>query len=233
MKKIFTILVISVIILASGLAGYYFWQQNQSTEEVVNIDPVELLVFEVKFDDLTDYQKDIAFKRFNNAKNVIMANINDNNETTDSNQNFQPWLEVAVAQKSIGDFDRAAGIWIWFTEAYDKNSISPANLGDLYKSFVVDNELSEKYYKIAIERDTTDWFTYYSFYELYRYNFNDSEKAIAVLRDGASHNPDNKNYVAELANYYIIIGDKNSAKEVIEEFVARHPEEVSLRDKLK
>jgi tetratricopeptide (TPR) repeat protein len=231
-KKIGIWVVIILVLLGSG-TGYYIWNKNQSSEAASLIDPVSLLVFDIKADNLTDYQKDIAFQRFNAAKNQIMTNIDTNSESAESNQNFEAWLEVAVAQKSINDFDRAADIWIWFTEAYDHNSISPANLGDLYKSFVVDNDKSEKYYKIALDRDKTDWQIFLGFYELYRYNFNDPDKAIAVLRDGAKHNPDNKNYVVELANYFLVLEDKESAKEVIEEFISRHPAESSLRNKLK
>ena len=150
----------------------------------------------------------------------------------EDNANFYAWLEIASVQKLIGDYDRAIKIWTWFTEIYSGNSISPANLGDLYKSFVVDKEKSEKYYKIALEREKHDFQIYYGFYELYRYVFDDADKAIAVLQDGMANNPDRKDYLTELINYLISLDRRDQASAVIENWIAQHPEDFSLKARL-
>lgn len=231
-KLILVIFGFFALVLISG-GGYYFWQKQATTTISAKINPTDLIIFEVKLNDLTDFQKERAFKRFTNAKNTILENASETNEELRNNLNFSAWLEIAMVQKSIGDYDRAAKIWLWFNDAQPGNSISPANLGDLYKSFVVDNAKSEYYYKMAIERDKNDWYTYYSFFELYKYNFNDPEKAIAVLKDGAKNNPDVINYISELSDYLISLDRKPEAVKLIEDYIVDHPEATKLRDKLK
>lgn len=233
MKKIILILIAIIVLSGIGFGGYYFWStKNNSAEVKKTINPVELLVFEVKDEKVSDFQKDRAFKMFNDAKNGINENIA-KGDLLESDLNYYFWLDVASAQKIIGDYDRAANVWKWFSDAYPGNSISPANLGDLYKSFIVDNVQAEYYYKMAIKRDTSDWYTYYSFYEFYRFNLKDPEKAIAILKDGAKNNPDYINYVNELTTYLISLNRKDEAKEIIDEYVSRHPESASLKNKLK
>ena len=226
-------MIVTLLILAgAGYGGYYFWSNSNKPEQVKSsINPMDLLVFEVKDDELSDFQKDRAFKMFNDAKNGINENIG-KGDLLESDLNYYFWLDVASAQKIIGDYNNAANVWKWFNDAYPANSISPANLGDLYKSFVIDNEQAEYYYKMAIQRDTSDWYTYYSFYEFYRYNLNDSEKAIDILKDGAKNNPDHINYVNELTSYLISLDRKDEAREIIDEYVSRHPESSSLKNKV-
>ena len=232
-KKSFFVFLFFCFFVIISIAGYYFWYVNYNNTVSSDINPLDLLVFEIKFDNLTDFQKEKAFERFNKAKNIILKNESEENEEAKNNANFSSWLAIAIVQKSIGDYERAAKIWIWFTDIHSGNSISPANLGDLYKSFVVDNEKSEKYYKIAIAREKEDWQIYYGFYELYRYNFQDPEKAISVLKDGAKNNPDDINYIYELSDYLISLNRQAEAEKIIEEYISRHPESASLRNKLK
>ena len=141
-------------------------------------------------------------------------------------------MDIAGAQKPIGDYDRAAKLWQWFTEVHAGNSISPANLGDLYKSFIVDKDKSEYYYKIALEREQRDFQIYYGLYELYRYLFEDPDQAVQVLKDGMANNPDNRNYVSELVNYLISIGRKGEAGQIIDQWVEAHPEDYAMRAKI-
>ena len=234
-KKLIIIIIVFIVIIGGGAGAWFYFSKapdNGSGQKVImEINPEELVIFEVKLDNLSDYQKDQAFKRFTNAKNTISQNKEDGLANED-NANFYAWLEIASVQKLIGDYDRAIKIWTWFTEIYSGNSISPANLGDLYKSFVVDKEKSEKYYKIALEREKHDFQIYYGFYELYRYVFDDADKAIAVLQDGMANNPDRKDYLTELINYLISLDRRDQASAVIENWIAQHPEDFSLKARL-
>jgi tetratricopeptide (TPR) repeat protein len=232
MKKGIIILVVAIIVIGGGI-GYFQWQKQSAVEVVVsNINPLELLVFEVKNENLSEYQINRDFERFTNSKNRIIELLAAG-ESWESDNLFHLWLDMASVLKAIGDYDGAAQLWIWFNDAYIHNSVSPANLGNLYKSFVVDRDKSEYYYKMAVERDDRDWHIYYGFYELYRYNFEDADRALDVLRDGYGKNPDQINYVIEMANYLIILERIDEASDVIEEYVVRHPEADHLRDRLK
>ncbi|MFH1890256.1 MAG: hypothetical protein ABIJ91_01675 [Candidatus Kuenenbacteria bacterium] len=233
MNKKILIPIIILLIITAGILGYFYLSQKPDDEKpaISTINPEELIIFEVKNEKISEYQKDQAFERFTSAKNTISKNQADNVAIED-NANYYPWLAIAGAQKVIGDYDRAAQIWIWFTDAYAGNSISPANLADLYKSFVIDKEKSEKYYLIAIEREKHDFQIYYGFYELYRYLFEDQDKAVQILEDGWQNNPDNRNYVVELVNYLISVDKKDKAGTVIDKWLETHPEDYSMKAKL-
>ncbi|MFH1610968.1 MAG: hypothetical protein ABIA91_03715 [Patescibacteria group bacterium] len=234
MKKILLILIVLVLI-AVGLWFYFNQDQednlplvnNQVDEGILDIDPTELIVFEVKKEKLSDFQKERGFDRFNIAKNII----EENNEDYLSSNNYYAWFEIASVQKLIGDYERAAQMWKWLNQAYSSNSISPANLGDLYKSFVIDKEQSEIYYLMALDRDKKDFQIYYGLYELYRYRFEDSEKALQTLYDGFENSPDNQDFVSEISSYLLKLDKRDEAEKIVEEFIKDHPEAFSLREK--
>jgi tetratricopeptide (TPR) repeat protein len=238
MKKIYVFIII-LICIALFIGAWFYLDKDKEKNDILpndqidqgilDIDPSELIVFEVKKEPFSEFQKERAFDRFNNAKNIIEQNGDDYL----SDDNYYAWLEIASVQKLIGDYDRAAQLWKWFNQAYAFNSISPANLGDLYKSFVIDKEESEKYYLMAVDRDTKDFQIYYGLYELYRYRFEDSEKALQILYDGFENNQDDANFVNELTNYLLILDRRSEAEELVEGYISTHPEAFSIREKLK
>ncbi|MFH1457360.1 MAG: hypothetical protein ABIF17_04615 [Patescibacteria group bacterium] len=238
-KKTILIIIILIILVAVAIGVWFFVikknnnipqiNTNPQDEEILNINPSELIVFEIKNENLPEFQREKAFERFNIAKNTIT----ENGEDYLSTNNFYAWLEIASVQKLIGDYDRVAQLWKWFTFAYKGNSISPANLGDLYKSFIVNKEESEKYYLIALERDKKDFQIYYGLYELYRYRFEDSDKALQVLYDGFENNSDNPNFVNEVIDYLLFLDRKSEAEKVVEEYIKDHPDAFLLRERLK
>ena len=139
MPKKISIIILAILILAIFAVGawYFFLKPVPDGNPLpIVINPEELIIFEVKNVSLSEYQKEQAFKRFTDAKNIISQNQTAGIGIGDD-ANYYPWLAIAGAQKSIGDYDRASQIWIWFTDMYAGNSISPANLGDLYKFYLL------------------------------------------------------------------------------------------------
>ena len=100
------------------------------------------------------------------------------------------------------------------------------------KSFIVDNQLSEKYYLIALEREQKHHDIYYGLFELYRYSFNDPQKAIEVLERGRQNNPDQKVYVVDLIDYYLVLDQKDKANQVLDEWLKEYPDDFSLRERI-
>ena len=235
-KKVIVLISLLLVVIIVGVC-FYFYQSKIENNNIItdntvdagilDIDPSQLIVFEVKKEKLSEFQKERGFTRFNSAKNAIEKNGVD----YVSEDNYYFWLEIASVQKLIGDYERASQVWKWFNQAYAFNSISPANLGDLYKSFIIDKEQSETYYLMAIERDKKDFQIYYGFYELYRYRFEDSEKALQILYDGLENNPDDVDFVNELINYLLKLDRPDEAEKIIEEFIKDHPEAFSLRER--
>ena len=190
--------------------------------------PINWIVFEPKLGNLSDYQKKTVSDQIDKAKDLINSNISRGQKLEDNN-NYYAWLEIAIRQKSIGDYEHAEKIWLWFNDAYPGNSVSPMNLGDLYKSFLIDKEKSEQYYKLALDREKHDFNIYNGLFELYRYNFNDSALAVAVLKDGLKNNPDDQRYVETLALYLVSIQNSTEASALIEDFIKTHPAAKGLR----
>ena len=106
-------------------------------------------------------------------------------------------------------------------------------INDLYKSFIINKQESEKYYLIALERDKKDFQIYYGLYELYRYRFEDPEKALQTLYDGLENNPDNQNFISELISYLLFLDRKDQAEKLVDEFIKNHPDAFGLREMLK
>ncbi len=235
-KKYIIISIVIIIFLVGGGLAYKFYYLPESkvenTEaEVEELDLDYVLQFEVKLDNITGYQKEKEFKRFTDAKDKILKNIEAGKELND-NDNFYAWLEVALAQKIVGDYERAATIWKWFNHAYPHNSVSPFNLGGLYRTFVKDKEQAEKYYKIALEREKHKFQYYLGLHELYRHGFEDEGKAIDVLEQGLENNPDDKNYIKALISYLVKIGRLDEANRQLDKWLADHPEDYGLRAKI-
>ena len=236
-RKIILIILIILIIIAIAIGVWFYFYKNNNTpqinnnqdHEILKINPSELIVFEIKNNQISEFQKEKAFDRFTTAKNII----SENKEDYLSNNNYYAWLEIASVQKLIGDYDRAEQLWKWFTFAYSYNGISPSNLGDLYKSFIINKQESEKYYLIALERDKKDFQIYYGLYELYRYRFEDPEKALQTLYDGLENNPDNQNFISELISYLLFLDRKDQAEKLVDEFIKNHPDAFGLREMLK
>ena len=233
-KKILFFLII-ILIIGGGVGGYLYFSNKKTGQEqkieVVNINPLDYLVFEIKKENYSEFQKEKAFNQFNSGKNNIEQAVK-NSVELGSNNLYYDWLNITGAMHMIGDYEREAQILKWFTGVYPGNSVSPSNLGNLYKSFIVNNQESEKYYLIALEREKKKYDIYYGLYELYRYNFKDLKKALEILEHGRKNNPDEKSYVVDIVDYLVVLDRKDEAEKIIDEWLVNHPEDFSLKERL-
>ena len=233
-KKILFFLII-ILIIGGGVGGYLYFSNKKTGQEqkieVVNINPLDYLVFEIKKENYSEFQKEKAFNQFNSGKNNIEQAVK-NSVELGSNNLYYDWLNITGAMHMIGDYEREAQILKWFTGVYPGNSVSPSNLGNLYKSFIVNNQESEKYYLIALEREKKKYDIYYGLYELYRYNFKDLKKALEILEHGRKNNPDEKSYVVDIVDYLVVLDRRDEAEKLIDEWLVNHPEDFSLKEKL-
>lgn len=239
MKNKKVIVSFGILLLILIVVSIWFYLKNQNNilpvdqnssevTEILKINPYDFIVFEVKYKDFPKDGTDRFFNIFNDAQKILLQNQEKGLEANDQD-NFYAWLEITGVQKVIWDFDRAEKIWKWFTYAYPGNSVSPANLGEMYKTFVVNNEEAEKYYLIALEREQKNFQIYLGLFDVYRYRFEDQEKAIEVMKQGIENNPNNSKFIIELADYLIENEKKEEAEKIVDEFIEKYPDKYGIK----
>lgn len=116
---------------------------------------------------------------------------------------FYGWIQIGLLKKTIGDFEGARDAWEYASVIEPLNSLSFANLGELYWRYLHDYPKSENNLKISIEHKPDDIFTYVSLAELYHYSFTEKKDlADDVLLNGLKANPENDTLMRRLAYLY-------------------------------
>ena len=126
------------------------------------------------------------------AKQIAKEKINAlTRDIKDNPDYFNGWVELGIYRKMINDYEGTRDIWEYASFIRPQNSISFANLGDLYGYYLKEPQKAEANYKKAIENGPEQVMVYYNFHKFYIDVLNDTAKARAVLQQGISANPDN------------------------------------------
>lgn len=105
---------------------------------------------------------------------------------------FEGWIKIGILKKMIGDFDGARDTWEYASLIQPGNSLSYANLGELYWRYLHDFPKAEKNLLTSIKNKPDDFQTYNTLSELYYYSYIEkSTLAEKVLLDGIASNLDN------------------------------------------
>jgi tetratricopeptide (TPR) repeat protein len=105
----------------------------------------------------------------------------------------EEWLNLGLWRKTIGDYEGAEEAWKFVTIIRPNDPVAYHNLGDLYSQYLPDFPKAEKYYLLAIEKDTSHQpFFYIKLYEFYRYYLKKPDLAEKALLDGLKTNPGNE-----------------------------------------
>lgn len=116
---------------------------------------------------------------------------------------FFGWIQVGLLKKVIGDFEGARDAWEYAGVISPKNSVSFANLGELYWRYLPNFPKSEANFKISIKNKPNDSSTYMSLSDLYRYSFVEKKDlADDVLLEGVNANPNSIDLMKQLARLY-------------------------------
>ena len=103
------------------------------------------------------------------------------------------WLDLAMYQKSNGDYQGAIISWKYAGRLAPMDYISVANIGNLYAYFLHDNAQAEIYYKQAIVKGPAQPYLYTQLAEIYRDIFKDLDKARAIIEQGLVNIPNDPN----------------------------------------
>lgn len=120
------------------------------------------------------------------AKIIELQNILKSDPT-----NFQAWLDLGIYYKMIGDLEGAIDIWVYTTKLSPTNYLAFGNLGNLYAYNLKDMAMADSYYRQAISKDTSQVYLYIQLAEAYRDVGSDKAKALEVVNQGLTANPNN------------------------------------------
>ncbi len=120
---------------------------------------------------------------------------------------FEGWIQVGMLKKTIGDFEGARDAWEYVSLIEPLNSLSFANLGELYWRYLRDFPKAEENLKTSIKHKPNDFQTYLTLSDLYYYSYQEkADQADKVLLDGIEANLDNipvkSNLMRALARLY-------------------------------
>jgi cytochrome c-type biogenesis protein CcmH/NrfG len=182
-----------------------------------------LLIFEIKNKNLTSDQAKLFQDRFGETKELLQKNPDD----------FDQWLYLGVLKKGAGDYEGSRDVFLYVGQIRPRNSISFANLADLYTYFLNEPQKAEVAIKKAIANDPNNFNFYLTLVDIYRYKFPDGEKKYeSVLLDALDKFPENSNIIAPLASYYRQTNQVAKAIQYYEELVQLVPENQTAKQDL-
>ncbi|KKS26443.1 MAG: hypothetical protein UU87_C0002G0122 [Parcubacteria group bacterium GW2011_GWA2_42_11] len=231
MPKKIIISIIAVLILIAGYAvtayqmdffpfGEGGWGNIFKDKEV---NPADLIVFNPKTPNIPAGVLEVYQQRFNDIKNILQNDMD----------NMAGWLALGVIQKSIGDYESARDTWLYVNKIRPKNSISFANLGDLYAYNLNNPGEAEIMMQIAIENDPTDINYILNLANIYRYKYPGKEGLFEkTLLDAEKKFSDNVDIISTLAAYYRQTKQKDQAIFYYEKLVQLDPNNQTAKQDL-
>lgn len=116
---------------------------------------------------------------------------------------FFGWIQLGLLKKVIGDYEGARDAWEYAGAIRPENSVSFANLGELYWRYLPDYPRAEKNFLTAIKNMPDDSSTYTSLSDLYYYSYSEKkDQADDILLKGIAANPKDSNLMRWLASLY-------------------------------
>lgn len=147
---------------------------------------------------------------------------------------FNGWIQIGILKKTIGDFEGARDAWEYAGVIEPMNSLSFANLGELYWRYLHRYADAEKNLKLSIAHKPNDAQTYATLAELYHYSVPEkADQAPQVLLDGIAANPGaSETLTRRLAYLYEQRKEYAASMEWWEKIFALHPDEQEVKAKI-
>jgi len=140
---------------------------------------------------------------------------------------FGEWLDLALLYKSAEDYDAAREVWEYLNLSSPNNSISFANLGNLYHVYIPDYVKSEQNYRVAIKNNPQTAY-YVGLHELYKYSYKTETSAAAdILKEGLTVHPGDITLLMNLGEYYRLNNNPKSAEKY---YLEARAEAVKIND---
>lgn len=168
-------------------------------------------------------------------KNQLYSSIKAHGQLVKTNPAyFFGWIQIGILKKTIGDFDGAMDAWEYAGVIEPKNSISFANLGELYWRYLHQYSKSEANLKISIQHKSDDVQTYVTLAELYHYSYKEKyDIADDVLIEGLKANPGSGTLMRRLAYLYEQRQEWSLALGWWEKVLVSAPDDEEVKNKIK
>lgn len=143
---------------------------------------------------------------------------------------FFGWIQIGLLKKIIGDYEGARDAWEYAGVIRPLNSVSFANLGELYWRYSPDYPKSEKNFLTSIKNKPDDSSTYISLSDLYFYSYSEKkDRADDILLEGIQANPEDINLMKWLASLYEREKEYASALEWWKKVLAQNPADAAVK----
>ncbi|MBI3421002.1 MAG: tetratricopeptide repeat protein [Candidatus Sungbacteria bacterium] len=127
------------------------------------------------------------------------------------------WLDLGAIKKMFGDYRGAEVAWLYAATLAPTHEAAYANLGDLYRYFLVDYKKAEAALLTLTEVQPTATRAYRDLAEMYRTQYTEKKgDAFLILEKGISQNPDAGDLMAVAALFYEQDGNYKKAIEWLE-----------------
>jgi hypothetical protein len=162
------------------------------------------------------YVKPLVFSESitSDIKTALTAQFTENQKILAKNKfDFNAWIDLGMLRKLAGDYQGAKEIWEYVGKVWPQNTLSFANLGDLYQNFLHDYAKADASYKLALKNNPSDATLYRALFDLYS---NTTYKptataAVDILTAGVAKNPAALDLHVLLARYYVKAGNPSAA----------------------
>ena len=166
--------------------------------------------------EIPDLNRPIVFPDFfpEEARGTVTAYISELIlKLKEDPSSFGNWLDLALQRKLIDDYIGTRDIWEYLNVVFPTNSITFANLGNLYHLQLKDFRRSEENFMQAIANNPLSFHAYRGLHELYVYSYKQNTEASAdILKEGLERMPNNIDILLLLAGYYKNKNDVQNAK---------------------
>jgi tetratricopeptide (TPR) repeat protein len=155
------------------------------------------------------------------------------NAVAENPRYFNGWIQIGILKKTIGDFEGARDAWEYASVIEPLNSLSFANLGELYWRYLHEYEKSEENLRLSIKHKPDDIQTYLTLSELYHYSVPEKkDQAPDVLREGLGANPRQGTLMRRLAYLHEQRKEYDKALEWWEKILVLSPDDEKVKERI-
>lgn len=186
-------------------------------------DPAEVRPRASEIEGLTESQKEALYSQLRAAARTV----------ADNPDYFSGWIELGLLKKVIGDYEGARDAWEYAGAIRPENSLSFANLGELYGKYILDYPKAEANFRKSIQNKPNDTGTYMSLSDLYSYSYaQKKDLADDVLLEGLAANPGDTDLMRWLAALYEREKNYASALEWWKKVLEKNPSDALVKQEI-